>query len=250
MDTPKKVGYVYKSKADLLAFVYRDSMKALEKNDSRYQKMLSEVNGNYEKAIQTCNECGILWRKNRYTFLSRVNEKENPIYLTDLETLKKAGFKEDREGLGVGLKYMHGKESWYGFTSNILLLMHPTYKIKGFNAELGKKDVLDKNLIPLTMSLCNFGYAYSPSAKIHDFTLDLIKMQGPIYLNPTQIGWQYWVEENANYGFYRPEIGLGYGIFSLTYSYNLMFKKTKRADAEKHLLSAHICYPLVKYKNF
>jgi hypothetical protein len=52
--------------------------------------------------------------------------------------------------------------------------------------------------------------------------------------------------------FYRPEIGFHYGIFDLTYSYNVTFNKNIRPNTEKHLVSVGISYPLIRigtYRN-
>jgi hypothetical protein len=46
--------------------------------------------------------------------------------------------------------------------------------------------------------------------------------------------------------FYRPEIGLSYGIFHLSYSYNLAFDKSVRSLAEKNMLTFGISYPLIR----
>lgn len=249
MDTPEKVSLVYFSKAYLLSKIYRDSMRALDKSDARYQKMLSEVNGNYEKAIQTCIECSNQRRINRLRFLKSIKETKNPIYLTDLEMLKKKGYKQDIKGLSLGLKYMNGNKQWFGINTSLLSFYSPSYRLKDVDIVTNKTKFSNKNSLPLSLDIFNFGYAYSPNSKVHDFTIDFIKFKSPIYLNPTQIGWQYWSEEGLRYGFYRPEIGLGWGPLTFTYSYNLMFNKAKRAEAEKHLFNVHLSYPIIKYKD-
>jgi hypothetical protein len=143
-------------------------------------------------------------------------------------------------GINLGLSSMYGKDLWVGgelsvdavsnanpFKTSNDFDFSPNFRQSYFGLSLMKNmgnDNLDfsyyalrlTNLYFLNLNLFQFGYQTGPS-----FTKEL--------------NW-----------YYRPEIGFTYGIFSLTYSYNLMFDKSVRAFTEKNCVNLKITYPLFK----
>lgn len=243
----KQIAFNYAQKGTAIFEINQDSLFQWEDKNPKYQKILSEINGNFEKAINTCSECGIKWRYERFTILERLRENKNPIYMTDLEALKSAGYKKERKGVGLGAHLIQGKNTWYGFNFALVKLYQPHFKLKTIDSETNKPIYINKEM-NFSLSLLGFNYAYAPKIKKHDMSIELIKFDAPIYISPLQIGWQYWETKEKNYGFYRPEIGIGYGGFSISYAYTLMFNKSLREEAEKHLLLLRYNYPFIKFE--
>lgn len=63
------------------------------------------------------------------------------------------------------------------------------------------------------------------------------------------IRWSFRVADKMKW-FYRPEIGISYGIFNLSYSYNLTFDKSIRFATEKNMFTFGISYPLVRIGDY
>ncbi|NDA64361.1 MAG: hypothetical protein EBX50_20385 [Chitinophagia bacterium] len=79
-----------------------------------------------------------------------------------------------------------------------------------------------------------------------DFLFHVLSWKHPlININLVQFGLHRGITDKEKW-FYRPELGLSYGIFKASYSYNLTFDKAFRPNTEKHLFTFGISYPLVR----
>lgn len=71
-----------------------------------------------------------------------------------------------------------------------------------------------------------------------------IKNLSHLQVNIYQFGWHL-TEPKALF-FYRPEIGLSYGCFTLSYAYNVTFDKSFRPNTDKSMLTLSISYPFLR----
>jgi hypothetical protein len=79
-----------------------------------------------------------------------------------------------------------------------------------------------------------------------DLLFSAFNLRNPfIHAKLIQFGFHSGISDKLKW-FYRPEIGVSYGIFHLSYSYNLAFDKTVRSLAEKNMLTFGISYPLIR----
>lgn len=79
-----------------------------------------------------------------------------------------------------------------------------------------------------------------------DLLFSVFNLRNPfIHAKLIQFGFHSGISDKLKW-FYRPEIGVSYGIFHLSYSYNLAFDKTVRSLAEKNMLTFGISYPLIR----
>jgi hypothetical protein len=83
-----------------------------------------------------------------------------------------------------------------------------------------------------------------------DFMFNFLNFRHPILnLNLIQFGYHEGVSDKLKW-FYRPEIGLSYGIFKASYAYNLTFDKSVRSLTEKSLFTFGISYPLIRIGDY
>ncbi len=147
----------------------------------------------------------------------------------------------DYMGLSLGFTSIYGKDLWIGgeFSVDAVANKNPFQIINRLSSELNYRTSnmgvsYMKNLRTNTNDL-----AFFPSRITNLFFLNF---------NLLQFGFQWGDQfiDNSKYWFYRPEIGISYGIFSLTYGYNAMFNKSVRDLTEKSIVSFKISYPLIK----
>jgi hypothetical protein len=140
-------------------------------------------------------------------------------------------------GIGLGITGGVGKSTWIG------------YEISD--------DIVD-NINPFRRNLIsgspNFRFNYFSTSYLwdlndrskQDLTFSAFNLRNPwIHAKLVQFGFHSGISDKLKW-FYRPEIGVSYGIFHLSYSYNLAFDKTVRSMAEKNMLTFGISYPLIR----
>ena len=136
--------------------------------------------------------------------------------------------------LAPGVEYLVGKSNW--ITSEL------AFGVRDRNIPYG----LD--LIPFKFNFINVGINHDTKANRREY-----------FISPLELKMKYFMLSAYRFGihdsqlssfkkgfFYRPEIGFHYGIFDVSYSYNLTFNKEIRPFTEKHLLSVGISYPLFR----
>jgi hypothetical protein len=143
-----------------------------------------------------------------------------------------------------GLISSYGKDFSFGFQ----LSFEPSVEVKNpfklYHKAFGYRT--DRRIALFTTKLL-----MKPDLSQKDLSLSLFNYQNSsnISFNFFQFGWHLHQQEK-NYMFYRPEIGIHYGIFTLTYGYNLTFNKQYRPTTEKHLVNFTISYPLFRVGEF
>jgi len=139
-------------------------------------------------------------------------------------------------GLNTGLIYSFGKDSWIG-------------------GEIGIEYVEDKNPFKnyYRASYFSISLQHNLNTGSNDISFDVIKFRqaGIFNLNITQFGFHQGLPGvDGVKWFYRPEIGLSYGPFSVSYAYNLTFKKDVRYLSEKNMLVVKFSYPFIRISTY
>ena len=65
-------------------------------------------------------------------------------------------------------------------------------------------------------------------------------IEAPFYLDILQVGQICTLD--GKYFFYRPEIGFGYSMFTLSYGYNVFFKKGTPDNISRHMINLGVRY--------
>ena len=190
----------------------------------------------FDLAINDCNECSGRYRKEKLDFLIMMKDKS--MYKKEVDLLKKIGYKQERNGFSFGISSQFGKNNWLGINLAIYESYHPNntrfFKSLDFTGKI---------------SYLNFEVQKNLNQNQTDVSISLIKLSAPIYIDITKFGYLNLNKTNEYYGYYRPEIGLSWNIFSAGYAYNLVFKKDKRDEFEKHLFFVRLSYPFLKYND-
>jgi len=136
--------------------------------------------------------------------------------------------------IAPGVEYLSGKQNW--ITSELAFGLKEKYKRYNLYG------------VSYNFNFINIGVNH-----------DLNSNRREYFISPFEIKTKYFMLSAYRFGkhdsqlssfgkgiFYRPEIGFHYGIFDISYSYNLTFNKEIRPLTEKHLLSVGLSYPLIR----
>lgn len=150
----------------------------------------------------------------------------------------------DYTGINTGLIYSFGQDSWIGGELGIDLC-NTNKLFQGRNA-FG-------NNVRNRGSLLSFSIQHNLNTGSNDFSFDVLKLREGMFLNwnATQFGFHQGLPGvDGVKWFYRPEIGLSYGPFSVSYAYNLTFKKDVRYLTEKNMLVVKFSYPFIRISRY
>lgn len=140
--------------------------------------------------------------------------------------------------IGMGVAGALGRNSWIGYEMSwdFVEYINPFKWLKNVSGIPHQRESLFS---------CSFLFnANNPNQK--DLTFSTLHLRHPfININVSQFGLHYGIASKGKW-FYRPELGLSYGIFRASYSYNLTFDKTVRSQTEKHLFTFGVSYPLIR----
>lgn len=149
---------------------------------------------------------------------------------------------ESFTGIGIGAVGAYGKGTWAG------------YEISAEHVEYSNPFRLNQPVSGgphVRFSIIGTSYLWNMNDRSkQDLTFHLFNFKHPnLIVNLIQFGAHYGLADKAKW-FYRPEIGFGYGIFKLGYSYNLTFDKSLRAQTEKSVFTFGISYPLFRLGDY
>jgi hypothetical protein len=241
---------LYAIRAHTIYSVYlKEHPQRLDDVDER--KVYARVLLNFKKSIDTNALCAPVHRVQRLQFLEEIGDKHEAPYKEDLKWLRAHGYREDRQGLNIGVGYEHGKHDLLGMDIAPFGMIMPRSFLRNTDST-GKKMPWVGNGGDVTTALAFFSLGYSqdlshPSR--HEYTCSLFRFTSPFLLCLSRFGFTQSSEYNKASWFYRPEAGLGYSFFSVGYAYNYVFSKSDRKQSDTHMLIIRISYPLVKYQN-
>jgi len=140
-------------------------------------------------------------------------------------------------GLGLGVTGGIGKAGWLGYELSDDFIE---------NTNPFKPELISQGLY-FRFNYFSTSYLWNLRDKSkQDLLFSAFNLRNPlIHAKLIQFGFHSGISDKLKW-FYRPEIGLSYGIFHLSYSYNLAFDKTVRSLAEKNMLTFGISYPLFR----
>jgi hypothetical protein len=140
-------------------------------------------------------------------------------------------------GLGLGIAGGIGKSGWLGYEVS-------DDQVENVNPFKPNR-ISGTPYIRFNYFSTSYLWNLSDRSK-QDFLVSALNFRNPlIHVKLIQFGFHSGISDKLKW-FYRPEIGLSYGIFHLSYSYNLAFDKTVRSLAEKNMLTFGISYPLFR----
>lgn len=239
---PGLYAYAHSLKAELLSKMYCHPNDKVAKNGRIDSKIVSEILESYKIAIDSAEVCKLPYQANRMKFLKNINDT-TAVYKSDFKALKEKGYQQEYGSLDFGINYMRGKVNWLGGDVSLIT----------FNGERWKsKTEADKNFIPkdvpVKMGFLNVSYLRNLTNSDYDLSFSLLQLTSPFVLNITKFGYLKSEDTGLKYWYYRPEIGVGWGCFSIYYSYNFKLTNDSPPVSEKHLLNLRIAVPIVKWK--
>lgn len=163
------------------------------------------------------------------------------IFLEDEEKTKYVPF-SSFVAIGLGATGAIGKGNWIG------------YELSDEYAEYSNPFLMSHSISGSPhVRFSFFGTSYlinMNDRSKQDLLFDVLNFKHPLLnVNLIQFGIHYGVADKGKW-LYRPEIGLSYGIFKASYSYNLTFDKSIRSLTEKNLFTFGISYPLIRIGSY
>lgn len=189
----------------------------------------------------------------RYEFLHLLKVNENlidqkliSIYNNDKNELKKYGLHPELTGFGFGVFLTKSNNVLIGSEFSLFSIKRERAFLKTTcNGEIFK--IIENNSSLDFTDLFTIGYSRGLNSKINDFSFSLIDFHSLIYFAPAKICFQINEGSNEKYFHYMPEIGIGIGPVSISYSYNIPLSKKAISTVEKHFLYLRISYPINDY---
>lgn len=245
----------------LLARLYSHKANFLQKaavtkpKVSPSQGEVDEIVKNYDIAIEKSN-CEGKWRYEigKIRGIEDLNCHNNCngnsnndlelLYEANLKELKLRGYKEEEEGIGIGVHSFVGMENWIGADFSFSSYLQSNYK---FETRCANRKYYYSML--LSGDAFKFSYSHSLKSNTNDISFSLIDLNAPVVFIPARFGYQFGSDLPKSCFYYRPGIGFSIWLVSLSYSYNFVFTNEFRSAYEKHLFSISFNYPITNRNN-
>jgi len=182
-----------------------------------------------------------------YRYKKNLSKELTSTYKLRKKELNPTGLKPHRDGFGLGIHSIHGKENWIGLDFSFVSLFQGVSYLK-YECENQTKYFKPSNIVVHSTNSFVFSYSQSSKSKTNDFSFSLFELNAPLTFIPMRFGVQTNPESNNRNFYYRPGFGLSVGMISMSYSYNLMFSKSIRPSSEKHLLYFRLIYPIINFR--
>lgn len=153
----------------------------------------------------------------------------------DKALLEKNGYKSDNGGFELQLTTKYDNDFWLGLDASIFGRLQSPFHFKDDYGATIKRSKQGSS-----MSAFTFSYLRNLQNNASESKFSIIKIEAPLHINITQIG--YIKQAGKSYWFYRPELGVGYGRFSLSYGFNIFFKKSSADVIPRHSLNFNTKY--------
>jgi len=215
----------------------------VEGNTQNGQKALRSYIAETQKGIDSCSLCSICDKIDRFEFLDKFRLKKNKFYQTEIRELRKLGFRQDRSGVAMGIVLSQNNATWIGGEVSLLSYYSPTYIIKD---PLNPKLPILQSKRTMYLFVLPFTYSLDVQNKYTEWTVALFQLNAPIMINITKFGYRNEIATWKGSAFYRPEIGVGFGKFSLNYHYTMFFNKNYKDVSTKHGITLRFASILAK----
>ncbi len=160
----------------------------------------------------------------------------------DINAIKKLGYKSAYTAMGGHLSVIQAYTTSLAFDVSFSMFA-PRYKIP---LAIGKRKCSEcSRLIPFSISSPSVGYEWNVTNGTRGFRVSMFEVNSIIHIVPLQF---VFLKSNSGLrsGILRPEIGFGFGRFSLSYAYNLFFGKNFDMR-EKNLVTLKFDFPIDKW---
>ncbi len=238
LTTPEARASAYRYKAYVSGKMHDDYLKKKLDADLKTDPIFMGILSDFDTALQICPRCSIFTKRDRYKVLADVAPR-SAVTASYLPELKAAGYRPEKDGWGLSLNTWQGHHTWLGISVSPFAMIQPSYRLHYFDPKSQKQE---RSALGTSTALnaLTISYARNLQQPVHDVSFSLFQVNAPVMLNLTTFGFQVGKDAEGKRlergGYYRPEVVAGFGSVSVSYAYNLMFKKAARQFSEKHLL--------------
>jgi hypothetical protein len=213
----------------------------IDENSRLYYKNLKLAYCAQARIIKLVNDRNSDWIESRM-LPQNLNGDEGKVAQNFLNTMNETDYNPfvSYKAICPGINTSLGKDFWYGFE-----LSYDPYQ-EFYNPRNPKHPFLGYKR-DYRGSLFGIKLLVNPDLSKKDILFSVLDyhLTDYIYMNPFQFGWHLYGPNN-NRMFLRPEFGIHYSIFTLTYGYNYTFNEEMRPFTEKHMVNFTISYPLLR----
>lgn len=218
----KTKSWTYGQRAYIIGMINQyEIINKTNKGDSVLKLVKTEI----DKGIAICKPCKVSYKLERLKLLKMWNQNESDYYKNEFNELLKMGYKPKKKGISFGPTLMQSQDTWIGAEIGFLSILKPKYVAQEINPTTNIMEVLSKQR-RFKMEWLVYSRAYSLQNAFHEWAISIFQISDPIFLNFTKIGMRTislgegLQRERLRNIFYRPEIGVGYKNFILSYSYH------------------------------
>lgn len=238
----EQVARLYTVRAELETEKLAREQRELNSNMHSSSDLFDRIESDYNKACELSQECACEHLEDLHDFFLRY---ENEAKAKEVEErMKNLGISDELHTfLGLGVNYLAPKNI-LGIEMSILGT-DPIRQKKTIDASTGKPYRPCGYQYPMSIGLLTIGYEASlgesmDPAKYNGVKLDPIWINYYVALRPTQF--LFCNSAAGNSFVWRPEIGYSFASFSISYAYNLAFKRSF-TYLPPHNFSIHIMIP-------
>jgi hypothetical protein len=192
----------------------------------------------YREACIKCSLCALIDQYETYQAL-KLDSYFPP---ADKDAIFSKGYKQSKEGPAFNVKYIGGDRSYIGAEFSFKAIHSPAYVVKDIDPSTNKLAKLCRSPVNMIALSPSFGFNYNPSDKHKQAVFNLLSLNTPLFVKPTQVGLEFTPQKNLF--FYRPELGFGYNGFTVSVGYNVVFSKDLRSHMDRWALT--LGYTFVK----
>lgn len=174
----------------------------------------------------------------RYETLSLLKPSYDDIS-SDKQELERHGFKDLEIGLSIHAVSKYDSDFWVGAEASLVNARQLPHSVTD-----GYGTTIKTQKRRFSMSALTVSYLRNLELNASEFKFSLLRMESPFYIDLTQFG--NIKTDFRRHWFYRPQLGLGYRNFSISYGYNIFFKNSPSNLNAKHSINfkAHFMFEL------
>lgn len=166
------------------------------------------------------------YRFRRYQTLSELKPSYQGM-LSDDKYFKDLGYKKDKFGISANLVARYDGEFWLGADVTVFGGLQSPYNLKD-----GYGNSFQKSRVGISASFFIISHLRNVEKRLSETKFSIFRIEAPLYFDITQVGFVKTTDKS--HWFYRPQVGVGYGRFSLSYGYSVYFKRASRDLLNKH----------------
>lgn len=152
----------------------------------------------------------------------------------DKEIIEEHGFKQFKLGPAITPLVKYDGDVWLGLEGSLFAGQYLPFHLKNSYGH-----TIDQRKFTVGLSAISGSYIRNLQRNASEVKFSLLRIEAPFYLDITQFGFirDLNLQFDETNWFYRPEVGVGFHIFSISYGFNIFLNDPPINFENKHSVS-------------